>query len=771
MESLSARVTHPRAVVAAVLAAISLGGVPALRASLRLLLRRLFLRQQASGATAPGSLAAFAAIAAAAVGVLLRRAAAGARRGGGKLADVPRLQLASPLDGTVPKWLKLHGVGHWLGFCPSCKRPLDVRMPEESLALGLTAEVQPERRSGDRRCAYVITLWGESKSYVLGALVLGASIKRTGTPHSLVCMHTADVPSDYLALLKRVWDCREIEHVEAAENLSWPDQVERFEKVFTKLRGMSLVEFDKVLMMDIDLVVLSNIDDIFDLSAPAAMRRGNGSSSVHGAPLDGRNFFLGKDNGKWSWGQGTGINAGVMLWEPNEAVYRHMLAEVADPAHPEHVRGNGPEQDYLSRYWADAPWSHISVENNYQLHQMFFALNPHQVRWSERAQILQDSSRVRIVHFSGEPLAKPWHRVLNDRFAHLWPDRSKDREYTEAFAEGFRGYWLWIRRDPAAWAKAAEDKKWDGPLSYFSLGEDGRIYTSDGDGGLADLPEDILQNAMSFLERALSFWFDTYTALERDLGIDLAAKLQRRAVASDAATLAIAAPVSEADAAPTEKTWKHTWFATPEPVAAASKSAYAAAPSLRMRYYGSGGWQHEKVVGEAAYSNQCAKASVVCVALESGRTVIFNEPSGSHLPDAFLPDSGGEPTSGVFAKVVGEARHPRAFALKRSGFGGDSSAASKADEDELLEALRVWSSCVEDGATLLIAILGLAPEVIASVLDVLAPLGVPQGPVQPGCRALAAAGVVGEEVWGAAHASTDAAYASVPVLAAPVAAG
>ena len=51
-------------------------------------------------------------------------------------------------------------------------------------------------------------------------------------------------------------------------------EADRFEHVFTKLRALGLVEFEKILMMDIDLLVTSNIDDLFQMRAPAAMKRG-----------------------------------------------------------------------------------------------------------------------------------------------------------------------------------------------------------------------------------------------------------------------------------------------------------------------------------------------------------------------------------------------------------------------------------------------------------------------------------------------------------------
>merc|ERR1712176_941260 len=108
----------------------------------------------------------------------------------------------------------------------------------------------------------------------------------------------------------------------------------------------------------------------------------------------------------------------------------------------------------------------IAVEYNYQLHQMFNALHPHCVHTAERSGAMHDPARIKIVHFSGEPLAKPWHRVLDKRFAHLWPDRAHDSEYADIFIEEFYGYWIWIKHDKSAWDKVAEQKG-EGKMSAF----------------------------------------------------------------------------------------------------------------------------------------------------------------------------------------------------------------------------------------------------------------------------------------------------------------
>ena len=79
---------------------------------------------------------------------------------------------------------------------------------------------------------------------------------------------------------------------------------------------------------------------------------------------------------------------------------------------------------------------------------MFFALQPERAKTVERAMLLKTPERIKIVHFSGNhETSKPWHRVLDTRFAAYWPGRERDAEYAEVFAGEFAGYWLWVMKE------------------------------------------------------------------------------------------------------------------------------------------------------------------------------------------------------------------------------------------------------------------------------------------------------------------------------------
>ena len=340
----------------------------------------------------------------------------------------------------------------WYIWCPCCKRPLDVSVCSDYT---YCLELDSSLALTTPRFAYAASLWGGNPGYVLGALVLGVAIRRRGSQHDLVLMHTDELPESSRRLLAHVWTLHKVPYIHADANL-FIRQGTRFDGVFTKLHALSLVEYTKVLMLDLDLAIMKNADELFTLPAPAAMQRGS-SSKVHGTPIDGRRFFASErvqhGNGAYEWGQQGGINAGVMLLEPNAKIHERALKEVSLQVHPERIPGAGPEQDYLSRFFAPS-WTHIGVIYNYQLHQAFYALEhflAHSMSGhaSEDAwcpeRIAVDTEDLRIIHFSGE--LKMWDRdFLGDESdsdfanrllrncspqnARLWIDREgEDWEY------------------------------------------------------------------------------------------------------------------------------------------------------------------------------------------------------------------------------------------------------------------------------------------------------------------------------------------------------
>ena len=228
------------------------------------------------------------------------------------------------------------GWRYWTTWCPCCRRPLDVsafksaeywehheaawfdqtleqdesdgkldavnsstacELQSAPLTAAATATGKSEvagcsvASTSGARYAYVAVLWGYDTGFVLGALVLGAGLRASGTKHDLVLLHTDDIPQSAVELLSKVWRVRLVDFVYADQKL-FNTVGSRFEGVFTKMHVLALTEYAKIVVLDLDIAVLACPDELFKLPAPAALhRRARGND--HGAALNGRTFFVG----------------------------------------------------------------------------------------------------------------------------------------------------------------------------------------------------------------------------------------------------------------------------------------------------------------------------------------------------------------------------------------------------------------------------------------------------------------------------------------------
>lgn len=111
--------------------------------------------------------------------------------------------------------------------------------------------------------------------YIPGAITGAYSLRNVKTKYSLVCMVTSDVSTKGREQLSSVFD--EIIEVPYIEALCKPLKTEKQNKIyanwlnfaFTKWNMLSLTKYTKTMFVDADKIVLTNIDYLFDLKAPA----------------------------------------------------------------------------------------------------------------------------------------------------------------------------------------------------------------------------------------------------------------------------------------------------------------------------------------------------------------------------------------------------------------------------------------------------------------------------------------------------------------------
>ena len=116
----------------------------------------------------------------------------------------------------------------------------------------------------------------------------------------------------------------------------------RFVGVFNKLNAWGLTEFEKVILLDVDTLVLKPLDELFGSETPMAMFRGNNNTPM-GCTREPGTFFNRRGKAKF------GINAGVISLKPSAVDLGNMSETIRSKSISTHV----PEQDFLSAYFCD----------------------------------------------------------------------------------------------------------------------------------------------------------------------------------------------------------------------------------------------------------------------------------------------------------------------------------------------------------------------------------------------------------------------------------
>ena len=149
----------------------------------------------------------------------------------------------------------------------------------------------------------ITTLLFGGDSYLPGILLLGSSIKKI-MPElyekyiTLCCMVTNDVSPEARALISKLYDrIIDVDYLQISPKLikhKNPNTQYIYSKTFTKLRIFDMTEYDKVLFLDSDMLVLKKeFFSLFNLNTPAAVFLGKLSNN----PSD-RYFKEFKENGR-----------------------------------------------------------------------------------------------------------------------------------------------------------------------------------------------------------------------------------------------------------------------------------------------------------------------------------------------------------------------------------------------------------------------------------------------------------------------------------------
>jgi hypothetical protein len=233
--------------------------------------------------------------------------------------------------------------------------------------------------------AYVTVLYGNN-IYLTGALVLGYSLFRTKTPYDRVILVTPDVSPEYRSFLAEVYThVIPIEYMQVNASI-FQDEATRFRDVFTKLECIGMTQYQKIILLDLDMIITQNMDQLFDLEAPAACLKKY--DWPHGKKIPSSMICAGdKLTGS--------INAGLMLLKPDLAELNTIKSDIQKDN--QLLKFKYPEQDYLSLRYCNK-WTSISFQYNYQ-----FGLTFRTKKYGYKM------DQIYVIHYSSS--YKPWNNL------------------------------------------------------------------------------------------------------------------------------------------------------------------------------------------------------------------------------------------------------------------------------------------------------------------------------------------------------------------------
>ncbi|KAH7463993.1 hypothetical protein FOMA001_g17969 [Fusarium oxysporum f. sp. matthiolae] len=246
-----------------------------------------------------------------------------------------------------------------------------------------------------RNCGYFTLLTNDE--YVIAALVLAQSLKNTKTTIPLcVLIVESEITERSKTELHRAFDqVIPVEKISGIGNdnlkaIGRPD----LHDTLTKLQLWSQTQFDRILFLDADTLVLSNLEHLFDLPS---------SVELAAAP---------------DLGFSDCFNSGVMLLKPSSSTFSELRQFASKTA-----SFDGGDQGLLNIFFGDGSRHHPSMsykdaqhvlgqngvahERNWYRLSCTYNLAMHQVYRLYIPATLRYANEHKVLHFIGK--LKPWH--------------------------------------------------------------------------------------------------------------------------------------------------------------------------------------------------------------------------------------------------------------------------------------------------------------------------------------------------------------------------
>lgn len=237
----------------------------------------------------------------------------------------------------------------------------------------------------EKNCAFVSIL--SSNDYLPGLLVLYKSLVATNTKYPFLVLLMEGISTNTISVLEK----RHIPYKIVKTKINNPTDVDRSHRWFTtysKLNVFDQTQYNKIVYLDADMLILRNIDELFKYPHMSATNAG------------------GMLPRKSSW---THLNSGVFITEPSRELFKDMVSKIGkieklessgSPDKPKF----GSEQDFLNAYYSD--WSNkkeLHLDHKYNI--FHYYLDEYNELFGYT---IEDGPRpISIIHYAS--YLKPWN--------------------------------------------------------------------------------------------------------------------------------------------------------------------------------------------------------------------------------------------------------------------------------------------------------------------------------------------------------------------------
>mmetsp|Transcript_12300 Transcript_12300/g.28410 ORF Transcript_12300/g.28410 Transcript_12300/m.28410 type:complete len:318 (-) Transcript_12300:51-1004(-) len=232
-----------------------------------------------------------------------------------------------------------------------------------------------DRLAADKpREAYVTLV--TTPTYVIGAEVLAKCLRHVGATRDILVLVGPLVGRDDEKRLKAAGLIpTRVDDVETSEILELLDRP-YFNTTFNKLHVFGLYDnYDKVVFLDADLLILKNIDELFELDLST------------GYPFAAAPEIMPPDT----------FNTGVLVVAPSEKTYHELLQAARSMQSPD-----GSDQGFLNQFYPR--W--FEQDSSHRLPFVYNALQTVASYYNPAWEMLKDN--MKVLHFAGDDLMKPW---------------------------------------------------------------------------------------------------------------------------------------------------------------------------------------------------------------------------------------------------------------------------------------------------------------------------------------------------------------------------